>query len=103
MNITSGQWYDVTFRARKEDNVGLGLLFSLETPDGKNICARTTLPEVGRGGIGRAIEGNNIWREYTVSLHAYASDPKCRLVISPIETGTVFLDDVSLVPRKTNP
>jgi hypothetical protein len=99
INVTQGQWYMATFYARAEGPRGIGLVFSLETPDGKKVCGRTTLPEIGRGGeIGKPVQGTN-WREYTVSVHAYASDPHCRLVISPIEPGTLYFDNISLVQR----
>jgi hypothetical protein len=102
MNVTSGQWYDVTFHARGEGGRGIGLVFSLESADGKKVCARTTLPEIGRSGIGRPVEGNGEWSQYTVSLRAHASEPKCRLVISPIEPATLQFDGISLVPRRSS-
>ncbi len=89
MNVQAGQWYDATFYARKAVGRGVGLVFSLESTNGKVVCARTTLPEVG----------TQDWRPYTLALHAYASDPHCRLVIIPIEPCTIWLDAVSLVPR----
>lgn len=99
VSIKSGSWYDISFVGRME-NAGssVGLLFSLETEDGKKICARTTLPEIGR--VGKIIEGNaDNWRQYTVSLHAYGTDAKCRLVISPIEPATVYIDSISMNQR----
>jgi hypothetical protein len=101
INVSSGQWYEATFYARAEPpGRGIGLVFSLETPDGKKVCGRTTLPEIGRGGeIGTPVEGSDRWREYRVSIHAYASDPHCRLVISPIEPATLFFDGITLAPR----
>jgi hypothetical protein len=103
MKVQKDRYYDATFFARKADGVGVGLVFSLETADGKKVCARTTLPEIGRGGIGEQVEGNNQWRKYTVSFHAYESDPKCRLVISPVEPAILYLDEVSLAPRDFQP
>jgi hypothetical protein len=98
LQVKSGDWYDVSFAARMESQGSVGLLFSLETPDGKEYCARTTLPEIGR--VGTPIEGNQRWRKYTVSLHAYASDPNCRLVITPIEPATVVIDSIEMTQRK---
>jgi alpha-L-arabinofuranosidase len=90
MNIVKGDWYDVCFYARADQNRSVGLVFSLENDEGKG-CARATIPEIGRGG----------WRQYKLSLHAYQSDSQCRLVISPIEPVTMWLDVVSVFPRKT--
>src|SRR4051794_18536649 len=44
--VEQGQWFDVTFSAINERG-SVGLVFSLETADGK-VFARTTLPEIGR-------------------------------------------------------
>jgi hypothetical protein len=93
MNIQAGEWYDASFHARTKGLAGgrgVGLVFSLESTNGQRVCARVTLPEVSGG-----------WRKYTVSLLAYASEPRCRLVISPIEPCTIWFDVVSLCPRKT--
>ena len=48
MNIREGQWYDFTFSAYAEENRSVGLVFALEGLDG-TICARVTIPEIGRG------------------------------------------------------
>jgi hypothetical protein len=102
INVAEGQWYEATFFARADGPRGIGLVFSLETADGKKICGRTTLPEIGRGGeIGTPVQGSDRWREYKVSIHTYASDPHCRLVISPIEPATLYFDGISLVLRAT--
>ena len=90
MNVVKGDWYDVSFYARSDQDRSVGLVFSLENDEGK-VCARSTIPEIGRGG----------WRQYKLSLHAYQSDPKCRLVITPIEPVTIWLDVISVFPRKT--
>ncbi len=98
MAVKAGEWYDATFYARTDGQGqgqgfrprGVGLVFSLESGDGKRVCARATLPEIG-----------GPWRKYTLGLHAEASDPNCRLVITPIEPVTMWLDCVSLFPRKT--
>jgi alpha-L-arabinofuranosidase len=105
INVQAGEWYDATFYARTEGNKGVGLVFSLESADGAKLRARATIPEIGRGEFGPPQPGATNspvqWRKYTLSLHANASDPKCRLVITPIEPVTMWLDVVSLFPRKT--
>lgn len=105
INVQAGEWYDATFYARTEGNKGVGLVFSLENAAGDKVCARATIPEIGRGEFGppqpSAANGPSQWRKYTLGLHANASDPRCRLVIAPIEPATMWLDVVSLFPRKT--
>jgi len=90
MNIQKGQWYDATFYARTEGNRHVGLVFSLEDAGGQKVCAHGTIREVG-----------GAWNKYKLSLHALSSDPMCRLVISPTEPATIWLDIVSLFPHKT--
>ncbi len=102
VNVQEGQWYDASFYARTAEGKSVGLVFSLESQDASRVCARTTIPEIGRGGRGPGAEASQgSWRRYTLSLKANASDPNCRLVISAIEPVTVWLDVVSLFPRKT--
>jgi len=50
INVQAGEWYDGTFYARTEGNRSVGLVFSLESQDGKRVCARATIPEIGMGG-----------------------------------------------------
>ena len=45
--LQAGQWYDLSFNARTEARKTFALTVSLESPDGKTVAARTTLPEVG--------------------------------------------------------
>lgn len=105
MNIQAGEWYDATFYARADGSRSVGLVFSLESQDGRKVCARATIPEIGRGGAPAQQAAGSAqptpWRTYALSLQAYASDPNCRLVITPIEPVTMWLDVVSLFPRKT--
>ena len=102
MNIEKGEWYDITFYAHAEDNRSVGLVFSFERPDG-TLCARVTLPEVGRGSVpgGQPAADSNPWRKYQVCVQGWESAPDCRLVITPIEPVTMWLDLVSVFPRKT--
>jgi len=68
---------------------GVGLVFSLESADGSRVCARATIPEVaGRG-------------ESTPWACTPTPRSQVRLVITPIEPTTMWLDVVSLFPRKT--
>jgi alpha-N-arabinofuranosidase len=104
MNIEKDEWYDISFCAHSDENRSVGLVFSLENDEGK-VCARSTLPEIGRGargfGPGSGAEQASPWRRYSLSLHAYDSDPKCKLIITPIEPVTMWFDVISMFPRKT--
>jgi len=91
MKLASGDWYDLTFYARSETNHHFGLVMSLESKDGKTVCARATIPEVG-----------GAWRKYVLALQIRKSNSRARLVIGMLESGTIWLADVSLVSRGSN-
>jgi hypothetical protein len=91
MKLKPGQWYDFSFNARTDTPKTFALTVSLESLDGKKVCARTTLPEVG----GLA------WRRFSVALHVRQPAAKCRMVIALADTGTIWLNDLSVVRRKT--
>jgi hypothetical protein len=91
IKIVAGDWYDLTFYARTETNKHFGLIVSLESLDGRKVCSRATLPEVG-----------GEWKPYQLALQARESDPRTRLIIAMPEPGTVWFDDVSLLPRKAS-
>jgi aldose 1-epimerase len=94
--VREGQWFDVRFSAVTQRN-SVGLVFSLEGADGK-VLARTTLPEIGRGG--RATTRTAAaWQKYLVALHARAADPLAHLVITPIEPTNIWLDGLTISPR----
>jgi hypothetical protein len=88
--VRDGQWYDATFLAQTTgpNPPHIGLVFSLESADGKRILARATIPEIG-----------GPWKSYTLALQARGSDEHARLVISLIEPCTMWLDNIALVPR----
>lgn len=92
--IDASEWYDLTFRARttkRENDRGYGLTFSFESWDGREVCARTTLPEVG-----------GEWREYTVASHSRLANPKAVLTITMSEPGAIWFDAVSVRQRQTS-
>ena len=89
--LKAGQWHDLSFDARTDTQKTFALTVSLESPGGEKVSARTTLPEVG---------GTN-WTHYTVALHVRQPVSKCRLVITLADTGSIWLNDISVVLRKT--
>ncbi len=95
--VQKGENVDVAFFAAAEPK-SIGLVFSLETDDGK-VLARTTLPEIGRGRPGGEAETDGAWRDYVVRLNVRASDSKAHLTITPIEPITVWLDEVKILKR----
>jgi len=91
IKLEPGQWYDLSFNARTDTPKTFALTVSLESPDGRNVFARTTLPEVGGAE----------WAHFGVALHVRRPASKCRMVIALAETGTLWLNDLSVVLRKT--
>jgi hypothetical protein len=90
MGFKSEAWYDFTFYARTETNRHFGLTVSLENEDGRTICARATIPEVG-----------GEWKKYTLALNTQRAAAKGRIVITMTEPGMIWLNTISLLPRKT--
>ena len=88
--LQTGEWYDFAFDARTDTRKTFALTVSLESPDGKKVFARTTLPEVGR----------TSWAHYTVALHVRQPASKYRMVITLADTGTIWLNDLSVILRK---
>jgi hypothetical protein len=91
MKLEPGQWYDLSFNARTDTRKTFALTVSLESPDGKKVFARTTLPEVG----------GDQWGHFSVALNVRQPASKCRMVIALADTGTLWLNDISVSLRKT--
>lgn len=88
--LQTGEWYDFALDARTDTRKTFALTVSLESPDGKKVFARTTLPEVG----------GTEWAHFSVALHVRQPASKCRMVIALADTGTIWLNDLSVVLRK---
>jgi aldose 1-epimerase len=96
--VNLDQWFDIRFSAINERG-SVGMVFSLETADGK-VLTRTTLPEIGQGRGRRATTMPTLtWRKYHVALHARAADPNAHLVLTPIEPAIFWIDNMTITPR----
>jgi hypothetical protein len=96
--VKKGASYDITFTGVSE-GIGVGLVFSLETDDGK-VIAGTTLPEIGRGGRGApAGAQSSPWRRYALSVLGRVTVPNAHLTITAIEPVPVWLENVVIVER----
>jgi alpha-L-arabinofuranosidase len=88
MNFIQGDAYTLKFAARGEDFTGR-LTAKLLGQDGKILASG------GISGFGKD------WAYHTLELNPGASDPKGKLQIDGDGRGVLFLDMVSLMPKKT--
>ncbi|MEY4386385.1 MAG: hypothetical protein RLY20_1668 [Verrucomicrobiota bacterium] len=88
MNIVKGDGYTFKFAARSD-----------------RFSGKLTIKLVGTSGtvlaIGEASGFGRDWKYQTVDLTATATDAKAKLEISGDSKGSLFLDMVSLMPKKT--
>lgn len=87
INLTKGEKYELSFYAHADKYDG-ELEFILES--GKTIIAKQSV-----GGFGSE------WKKYNFSLSAEQTAPDAQLRIVAKSKGTIFLDMVSLFPKKT--
>jgi hypothetical protein len=104
--VDKGQVYDITFHGISE-GIGVGLVFSLETDDGK-VLARTTLPEIGRGGRGGGggggMRGGRAGRGGATPATSPATSSSAALVSPPVPAGPTWRSYlVSLTVRESSP
>lgn len=89
MAVKQGEQYNLAFYARAAGGFSGPITATLESTGGQ-VLARAQISRIGKG-----------WKQYRATLKADTTDPKARLVLSATQPGTVWLDFVSLVPRKT--
>jgi len=87
--VKAGGSYDLSFTARGGNGFGGPLTLALEGRDGK-VIALHTAPDIGPE-----------WTPFKVEFHANVTDQGARLIFSVTSRGTLWLDEVSLFPRKT--
>ncbi len=90
MNFQAGQTYDLSFYARCPAGFTNTLTARLENANGSVIYAQAGTNNLATG-----------WQRFTLSLVPNTSDPTGRLSFTLSQTGTVWLDVVSLFPRAT--
>ena len=90
MNFQAGQTYDLSFYARCLTGFTNTLTTRLENANGSVIYAQAGTNNLATG-----------WQRFTLSLVPNTSDPTGRLSLTMSQTGTVWLDVVSLFPRAT--
>ncbi len=90
INVVQGESYELSFHARGDGAFHGPIVARLERADGTPLAS-------GRTAAGPP----KTWNRYSVTLTADASDPKARLALDVGSTGRVWLDVVSLFPKKT--
>ena len=88
MNIVKGDGYTLKLAARNADGFNGPITVKLLAA-GKELA----------GGEIKGVTGD--WKYYTLDLTAAGSDPKATLQINLTGKGTLFLDMVSLMPKKS--
>jgi alpha-L-arabinofuranosidase len=87
--VKSGEIYDLSLAAGCAEGFKGMLTVQLETEDGK-VLARDTIKGLGAD-----------WKTFKATFQANGTDREARLVITTSQPGTLWLDMVSLFPRKT--
>jgi alpha-L-arabinofuranosidase len=89
MALVQGERYRVRLAARAADGFNGPLFVTLKAQDDR---------ELAQGELRGIAEG---WKEFTLDLTASETDPKARLSLAAAGQGTLWLDMVSVMPRKT--
>ncbi len=89
MAVREGESYVLNFRARCGGGFSGPLSVILEDREGRALARGSA------AGLGED------WRSFRVDMRADAGDPRARLVLGAEQAGTVWLDFVSLFPKKT--
>jgi alpha-L-arabinofuranosidase len=89
MNVVQGETYVLKLAARAADGFQGPLTVGLESQSGKNLakCEITGLTDQ--------------WKTFAFDLTALGTDPKAHLGIAARGNGTLWLDMVSVMPKKT--
>ena len=88
--VVSGALYNLGFYARCSTNFSTPVTALLESSDGSVVYASSPVAGVTTG-----------WNHFTTTLTPNTTDPAARLVLRFFQSGTVWLDFVSLFPSQT--
>ncbi|HEX5152473.1 MAG TPA: alpha-L-arabinofuranosidase C-terminal domain-containing protein [Parafilimonas sp.] len=89
INVAKGESYKLNFYLCSNNYQG-NITASLQSADGTALASHTFSSAT-----------NNDWKKYSAILTATKTDAKARFVLSFNNTGTIWLDYVSLFPSKT--
>ena len=90
IGVVKGAEYDLSVALRGGDGFSGPVVATLESADGKTTYAQAQIEQI-----------DSQWQTYKAALTSNATDPKAQLVLSSSRPGTLWLDVVSLFPRKT--
>jgi alpha-L-arabinofuranosidase len=88
--LRMGSTYDLHFYARGSNGFSGPVSATLESADGSSTYAQASVSGLTTG-----------WQQFSVSMVPNATDPSARLALRISQTGTVYLDFVSLFPAQT--
>jgi alpha-L-arabinofuranosidase len=81
--------YCLSLAARADDGVGGPIAAAIESRSGRRLAE----------GVIEGLSGE--WKNFSLDLKAGGTDPQAKLVLSFAQPGTIWLDMVSLLPKKT--
>ena len=90
MSLTAGATYDLNFYVRATNGFSGPLNARLESATGGSVYAQTNFSGLTTN-----------WQKFSAALVSSGTDTNARLVLSLANSGTVWLDVVSLFPRAT--
>ena len=87
--VKKGSAFDLSFYAMTPDGINHSLVAMLEAPDGR-VLAKVSIDSL-----------KSEWKQFHVTMVGQEACPNARLVIRASDPGVIFLDVVSLFPKKT--
>lgn len=88
--VVEGEVYELSLFARCGNQFQGPITASLESSDGKKVYAKADFAGLGPE-----------WKPFSASLKSSGTDKDARLVLAASKPGSIYLDVVSLFPKKT--